>query len=143
MFTHKKSYNHFCHYGCYFKNGKYLRNVHLIYHNLVWFMWLYFFLNGIVDVICPNKKTTRTFEHRWEAWRVLVVQSYKVFITLTSFPDEKLYFKLLLLQNQIILLWVVSMADKKRCVVLKMHSFGNQILLNDLHVISRENGRNL
>ena len=38
MFTHKKSYNHFCHYGYYYKNGKYLRNVHLIYHNLVWFM---------------------------------------------------------------------------------------------------------
>lgn len=35
------------------------------------------------------------------------------------------------------------MADKKDALYLKKYSIDNRLLLNDLHVISQKNGRNL
>ena len=32
-----------------------------------------------------KNKTTRTFEHRGEAWRVLVLQKYKVYLKQPNF----------------------------------------------------------
>ena len=37
------------------------------------------------------KKTTRTFEHRWEAWRVLALQKYKHFSTPQAFHWKKVF----------------------------------------------------
>ena len=51
---------------------------------------LYGLPNGIVVAMSRiYKKTTRTFEHRWEAWRVLAMQRYEDLFILANFLKEK------------------------------------------------------